>query len=281
MIYNSQIISILLCTFANSMNLQGKMGLRGLCFVLMMLLGISSVFSQDREIVKGRIISNNTSLPLENACVHNISTGMMTFSNQNGDFVTLAKLSDTVTFSHVSYDMRIVIMDKFVFSSDERLLIRLAQRAFILRSVTIYAMKPYPMFLQDIAKEIPSKKVDIPGMEISKEERADYNPNNGNLLGGTPLASPISFLYNAFSHKAQLERQYAELIQNQEDAIRVEKKYNPEIVQRLTNLEGKQLEEFMVYCSFTYYTLVTSSDQEIKQMIVAKYIEYKREYGGK
>lgn len=264
------------------MNLRKKMSLRCLCLALMLFWGIPSIFSQDRNIVRGRITSSNTSRPLENACIHNISTGMMTFSNRNGDFVTLVKLSDTVTFSHVSYDMRIIVMDKSVFSTDEKLAISLVQRAFLLRSVTIYAMKPYPMFVKDIAKAIPSKKIDVSGIELSTMEKASLTSSKeGNLLRNTPAGSPITYLYNTFSRKAQQDRKYAELVQYEDEVIRVTKKYNPEIVHRLTKLEGKQLDEFMAYCAFTYYTLVVSTDKEIEQMIVAKYIEYKREYDGR
>jgi hypothetical protein len=37
----------------------------------------------------------------------------------------------------------------------------------------------------------------------------------------------------------------------------------------------------MVYCSFTYYTLVVSTDQEIENMILAKHFQYKKEHGDK
>lgn len=157
----------------------------------------------------------------------------------------------------------------------------MVMRAFMLRNVTIYAMKPYPLFIKDITKETPTKKIDVPGIEITPEERANYDINQGNILRGTPLASPITALYERFSRRAKLDRMYADLVQNQSETLRLPKKYNPEIVQRLTKLEGEQLEEFMLYCSFTYYTLITSTDQEVEQMIIAKFSQYKKDNGDK
>lgn len=220
--------------------------------------------------------------PLEHTCIHNLSTGMMAFCNKNGDFTILAKKSDTMIVSRVGYDMEMLVLNDSLMDSKERISVFLMIRAFMLRPVTIYAMKPYPLFIKDIAKEVPNKKIDIPGIEISPEEKVTYDINRGNLLQNVPvLASPITALYNMFSRKAKIDRQYADLVQNQGEVIRLAKKYNPEIVQRLTKLEGNQLEDFMVYCSFTYYTLVISTDQEIGQMIAEKFIQYKKENGDK
>jgi hypothetical protein len=249
------------------------------CFVLLLCFGSVAGFSQERTAVKGRVMDLASSRPLENACIHNLSAGTMAFCNQNGDFAILAKRTDTLIVSQVGYNMEVLMLNDSLIASKERLSIWMVVRAFMLRGVTIYAMKPYPLFIKDITKETPTKKIDVPGIEITQEERANYDPNNGNLLRGTPLASPITYLYDRFSRRAKMDRMYADLVQNQSEAIRLPKKYNSEIVQRLTKLEGEKLEEFMVYCSFTYYALVTSTDQEIEQMIVAKFIQYKKENG--
>lgn len=250
-------------------------------FVVLLCCGNLLGFSQNRAVVKGRVMDFVTYQPLENSCIHNLSSGMMAFSNKNGDFAILAKKTDTLIVTQVGYDMEWLVLNDSLMESKDRISVLLIFRAFMLRNVTIYAMKPYPLFIKDITKEVPSKKVDIPGTEISPEERMNYDINKGNLLRNTPLASPISFLYDRFSRKAKMDRMYADLMQNQGEVSRLAKKYNPEIVQRLTNLEDNQLEDFMVYCSFTYYTLVTSSDYEIEQMIVAKFSQYKKEHGGK
>ena len=54
-------------------------------------------------------------------------------------------------------------------------------------------------------------------------------------------------------------------------------KYNPQVVHRLTNLEGEQLDEFMVYCGFSYYILATATEVEIEQMILKKFATYQNE----
>jgi hypothetical protein len=228
---------------------------------------------------RGKVVDFITYQPLENVCIHNLSSGLMVFSNATGDFSMLIVRNDTLTVSRVGYDMEIFSITDSLKEAKERVIVKLIMRSLMLRNVTVYAMKPYPLFIKDLVKEIPQGKIEIHGIEISPEEKADYDINKGNLLRGTPLASPISFLYDKFSHKAKMEKMYANLVAKQEEVLRLSQKYNPDIVHRITKLEGDKLEEFMLYCSFTYYTLIVSSDAEIERMIANKYLQYKKENG--
>ena len=248
-------------------------------FFSFFLVATCSVFGQERTLLKGRVVDFVTYQAVAHTCIHNISTGLMTFSNASGDFSMIVKNNDTLAISRVGYSMDIYIIDDSIQSLKQRITFRMITRSIMLREVTIHAMKPYPLFVQDLVKTTPQQKIEIPNMEISPEERANYDINKGNLLQGTPLASPITYLYEKFSHKAKMGRMYASLIENQEEVIRLTQKYNPNIVQRITRLEGEQLEDFMLYCSFTYYTLVISTDMQIEKMIIDKYLQYKRENG--
>lgn len=147
----------------------------------------------------------------------------------------------------------------------------------MLKNFTVYAMKPYPLFVKDLAKKTPKEKVEI-DVNLSEEEKAQYSKKSesGNLLANTPLASPITFLYEKFSRKAKLDKTYQEMVKNQDEVIRLSQKYNRDIVQRITNLQGTELDEFMLYCAFSYYTLAISSEVEIEKMISKKFIEYKK-----
>ncbi|MDR1878613.1 MAG: hypothetical protein LBQ64_03495 [Bacteroidales bacterium] len=255
------------------------MKLRLLFIVLMIYLISMSMFGQGKIILKGKIVDFVTWQALEHTCIHNLSTGLMVFSNASGDFAMLAGQKDTLAISRVGYDMEMIFITDSLRNSKERIVIPLVMRSLILRNVTIHAMKPYPLFIKDLVKASPQRKIDIEGIEISPLEKAGYDINKGNLLRGTPLASPITFLYDKFSHKAKMGRMYAGLLENQEEVMRLAQKYNSDIVHRITKLEGEKLEDFMLYCSFTYYILAISSDVEIEQMIAAKYLQYKRENG--
>ena len=237
-----------------------------------------AVFGQ-ATVFKGKVVDFVTYQPLPNTCIHNISSGLMTFSSASGDFSMQITGHDTIAISRVGYEMDIFFVNDSLLDATQRVTFRMIQRAIMLREVTIYAMKPYPLFVQDLTKKTPHEKIEISGMVISPHERAGYNRDNGSLLKGTPLASPITFLYDKFSHKGKMSRMYANLMEHEEEIIRLEQKYNTDIVRRITKLQGEQLEDFMLYCSFTYYILVTSTDLQIEKMITDKFTQYKRENG--
>ena len=266
-----------LCTFAANYNTQ-QMGRKFLFLTLLILFIFKiNIHGQERIVFKGKIIDFITYQSLENACIHNLSSGLMVFSNNTGDFSLMISPNDTLAISRVGYEMEIFIAKDSLIDIKGRTLIKLAMKAIMLRNVTVYAMKPYPLFIKDLTKNTPQQKMDIPGTELSPLEKASYDIHNGNLLRGTHLASPISFLYEKFSHKGKMNRLYVNMLANQQEVMRVSQKYNPEIVNRITKLEGEQLDDFMLYCSFSYYTLVTSTDIEIEQMIANKFVQYKRE----
>jgi len=244
---------------------------------MLLFLSVVNTFGQERVIFRGKVVDFITYQALENVCIHNLSSGLMVFSNSSGDFSVLVLPNDTLAISRVGYNMETFSVTDSLRNLNGRATVKLLMKSIILRNVTVYAAKPYPLFVKDLVKATPQKKIDIPDIEISQEERANYDINRGNLLRGTPLASPITFLYDRFSHKGKMSRMYANLVSNQDEVLRLAQKYNPEIVQRITKLEGEKLEDFMLYCSFTYYTLVISTDLEIEQMIINKYLQYKRE----
>jgi hypothetical protein len=245
-----------------------------------LLMGLSGMlFSQKQVVIKGKIVDFITFQPLENVCIHNISVGNMAFSNSNGDFAIMATKNDTLAITRVGYDIELCFLNDSIVNSKERITIKLIVRSLMLRNVTIYAMKPYPLFVKELTKPTPHDKVDIPGTTLTPEQRAEYSTTEttGNLLRNTPLASPFTFLYNKFSHKAKMDRMYRSLVDNQEEVMRLTEKYNPQIVQRLTHLQGDDLEDFMLYCSFSYYTLSISNEVEIERMILNAFAKYKQE----
>jgi len=248
--------------------------------VILLFLSAGNTFGQERVIFRGKVVDFVTFQPLENTCVHNLSSGYMVFCNGAGEFaISLISPRDTLAITRVGYKMEIFTINDSLLNLKGLPTMKLTLKYIVLREFVVRAMKPYPLFIKDLVKSVPQEKIDIPGIEIPQEDRAKFDRDAANLLKGTPLASPITFLYNTFSRKAKMDRMYADLVANENEVLRLAQKYNPEIVHRITKLEGEKLDDFMLYCSFTYYTLITSSDLEIEQMIANKFIQYKRENG--
>jgi hypothetical protein len=237
------------------------------------------VWAQSPVVFKGKVVDFLTYQPLENACIHNLSTGNMAFSNKEGNFSIMAKKQDTLVFSRVGYDMNVEMITDSMLSMGDRIKIKLIVKTLMLRNVTIYAMKPYPLFIKDLIKPTPHDKKDVLAINLPSEEkeRIANAQKSGNLLRNTPLESPLTALYNKFSRKKKLERIYYSLVSNQEEIMRLIDKYNPHIVHQITSLQGVELEDFMLFCSFSYHDLSLANEHEIALMIREKYTLYARE----
>ncbi|MDY0014609.1 MAG: hypothetical protein RBS13_00190 [Bacteroidales bacterium] len=252
-------------------------------FYFLLLFSTGSVFSQSKDIFKGKIIDFLISMPLEDTYIHNLTTGATVFTNNKGDFSIGVKGHDTIAITRVGYNPEFLILNDSLLNVKERVYVRLLMKSIMLREVKIYALKPYPLFIKDIAKK-EENILEIKDVTLDEDEKkriANENTTAGNVLAGTPLAHPFTFLYDQYSRKARLNRQYANLLEHEDELTELSQKYNPEIVERITKLKGNQLEEFMVYCSFTYYTLIVSSKQDIEAMIFSKFQQYLKENEGK
>jgi hypothetical protein len=240
---------------------------------VIILLCSAQLPAQNSWVFKGNITDSQQGNPIENACIHNISTGTATFSNEKGHFAMLIRAYDTLLVTHVGYAVCHIIVHDSLKKEKKRHDIRMTMKSIMLKGTTVYALKPYPIFLEDVAKTANSMENAI---TLSEHEKADATANPSPHLY---TAHPISALYSNFSRKAKLDRMYQFLIQHEEEANRLSAKYNPEIVSRLSGLEGAALEDFMCYCSFSYYTLVKANDDEIVHMIIGRLKEYKKRNG--
>ena len=249
------------------------MNMRKIITTFWFLLSVALLPAQNSWVFKGNITDSQLGTPMENACIHNISTGVATFSNEKGNFAMLIKNSDTLLITHVGYAVCHIILNDSFKTDKQRHAIRMTMQSILLKSATVYALKPYPIFLEDVAKTANSMENAI---TLNETEKADATANPTPHLYTSHL---ISVLYNTFSRKAKLDRMYQYLLQHEDEVSRLGAKYNPEIVSRLSGLEGSDLEDFMCYCSFSYYTLIKADDDEIAHMIIGRLQEYRKKNG--
>lgn len=255
---------------------------KNIVFLFFLILLHSYTYSQSKSVLKGRVIDFFISQPLENTYIHNLSTGATVFTNNKGDFSIGVRDYDTIVITRVGYNPEYLILNDSILQQKERIYVRLLMKSILLKEVKIYAIKPYPLFKKEMTRKQDSTLID--DLNLSEEEKkriANESQEGGSLLSGTPLAHPFTFLYEQYSRKAKMQRMYAELVEHQDEIYELTQKYNPEIVQGITRLAGAELEEFMVYCAFTYYTLIVSSKQEIETLILYKYRQYLKEESGK
>lgn len=229
------------------------------------------------KVLSSRVYDGITYQPLGGVSIYNMNTHKFAFSEKDGRFSIAVSMNDTLVFSKSVYRQLVICVDKKVFNGYEDFL--LYYKATMLKEVHIFAINSsYEGFKKDIVNlKLPEyyKSAEVKLSEFEKAN-ATYNNNGGNVLSlaGSALTSPISFLYDKYSHKGKMNRLYSEMLANEDEINRIQDKYNREIVGNLTGLSGDELLDFMMYCRFSYYDLVRMSDEEIRLQILSKFHNY-------
>ena len=235
-----------------------------------------------RSSYSARVFDGVTYQPLEGASVYNVNTQKFAFTDKSGRFTISVKENDTLFISKSSFRQLVFVINKKVLQYKDDIF--LYYKATMLKEVRIIAINPsYEGFKKDIVSlKLPDYYKQAQDVQLTEWQKANikYGENpNGNLLslGGTATMSPISFLYEKYNRKAQMQRLYNEMSSYEDELDQVQEKYNREVVHELTGLEGDELLDFMTYCHFSYYDLVRWDRENIAAQVKNKFFTYQYE----
>lgn len=236
------------------------------------------VHAQKRNF-SGKVYDGINFFPVEGANIYNATTNDFVFTDDNGYFRIACELNDTLIISKSIYRQMIVVLtDELMKKNSEDFL--LYYKAILLKEVNVLSLNPtYEGFKRDLAKiEIPEIYKRISGTELSEQDKANAEyKKEPNVFRNTPIAHPITALYEAFSRKAKMKRLYYEMMQYEDRLDELPLKYNKEVVKDITGLPDDEILNFMMYCHFSYYDLIRWTPTQIINSIKDKYINYEYE----
>lgn len=244
-----------------------------------LLFATITVTKAQKNTFAGKIYDGINFYPIEGANIYNATRKNFVFSDNDGKFVIDCHIHDTLIISKSIYRQLIVVLTEELMNKKSEDFL-LYYKAILLKEVNVISLNPtYEGFKRDLAKiEIPEIYQRIPGVEITEQDKANAEyGKDPNVLRNTPIAHPITFLYETFSKKAKMKRLYNEMIQYEDRLDELPLKYNKEIVKDITGLPDEEILTFMMYCHFSYYDLVRWTPMQIINAIKNKYINYEYE----
>jgi hypothetical protein len=195
-----------------------------------------------------------------------------------GHFVLQVEKGDTLKFSAVNFSNRFLVVDENVFNYDKELVIFMEPKDHQLEPVTITGLPPWDKFgeallnLQlppdPIALKLPENPFDFPlPMEA---------PSGGPQTGGVQSAGTImTFGSDPFGEK--IRYQQAIIAQwDKEQAYRamINRKFNRDIVKRVTGISDELLDSFMRACSLSDGFIARSTEYEIGIAVKGCYMAF-------
>lgn len=192
---------------------------------MLILIGIQTR-AQDIS-AKGAIIEKGTNIRIALSVITNINTGKAVGSDDLGLFNIKAKIGDTLLI-----EKRNFVSQQVIVNGTKDILVQLIRASTTLEEITIKG-KTKIEDLQQIRKAFKHQGSFYEG----KPPLALLNPFGG---------SPVTFFYELFGKTPAKARRFKRYFDNELKLMQVDHFFNKTLIVKYTNLEGRNLDKFML-----------------------------------
>tara|TARA_B100001057_G_scaffold462658_1_gene515835 strand:- start:7544 stop:8302 length:759 start_codon:yes stop_codon:yes gene_type:complete len=242
-------------------------------FLAILLTNIT--FSQENNIVIGKVQSETSKTTLQNVHVLNLNKVKGSITNKNGDFSIEAKVNDTLYFSYIGYkSLKIVVTNDLIKFDDNT--IELTELAFALEEIIV---RPYQLtgYLEIDVKNAPvntSNRYQIVGLpNIGYEAGRRSRSGLSKIIGS--IFNPADFLNNLFRKKSSKMEKLRLIREDNEIKNLLSTKFDREVLVQLLGVDKSEIDEILRNCNFSDNFITQANDLQIMEAINECYDEYK------
>ncbi len=245
--------------------------------VLLIFQIFQSLGQRELVIVSGKVLNGNTLKPVPYVFVINVNKNLGTKTDTAGRFRIVIEKTDSLRFSSLGFESYVwKPKAEEIVNGKIKPVIILRPKDYMLSNVDIYRAR-WLAFVNDVSKT-----------KIEKDETQEriylWIKNTlakEDLATRTRLARGTGILIPLPTHTKR-ERELRKLRKLQQEKLRYEqvhKKFNREIVAKITGLSGKQLDDFMKYCNFDDDFILQTNEYDLIVIIQDMFEEYKEMKG--
>lgn len=244
-----------------------------MCLCLFPLFGGNALQSNPPPfMLKGKVINKKDSTSIPNVHIINQNSERATTSGPGGEFRIFLNAGDSIRFQAVGFITQVIATGPAPPANEEILIISIEEKIYELPSVDIFPYKSFSEFkyaFLNFKDPEPEFKMELP--EVVPEPDLEKMP----LGFGGVIPGPITFLYDRFSRRGKAQRNYQNVLQQEELARRAARVVNPHVIERLTGLkEREEINAFLIYCGITNEFVVSTSEAEVFARLIACYETY-------
>jgi hypothetical protein len=175
--------------------------LRHLIFITFLFIFSGSLFAQERIWIEGVLLSSDSLLPIKNVHIISRMARSGTISDDQGRFIVRGKEVDSIMFSAIGFQRRIIPFDVEKLTEGNIWQVKLHKDTIVMEEVIVRSFYDWPTF-KHIFVNMPSIKP--VNLDFINEELKDI------LLYVKPapftIKGPIQTLYDLFNDVARLQR---------------------------------------------------------------------------
>lgn len=235
-------------------------------------------FAQERVLLGGILKNHLSGEGIESVHILNLTDSLATISNSDGAFKIPAHLGDSIVFTSIGYFSESIIVNTEHLAADY-IVVKLASRGYQLSEVEVNPFGTKEQFKERfMALEVDDGTIEIVGVKgPSKNPRTiPITEDKNEIKKAKYILNPASFLYGNFSKDAKARQELHRLNREKEKNKYNYKKFNEDVVQRITGYEEARLIEFMNYCNFSEAQIYRYSEYEITVAIMNKQRAFER-----
>ena len=215
--------------------------------IILLLTLVQFSFSQERELIQGKVIYRNINVPAAN--VINNTSQTTTITNDQGEFEIFAKEGDEIIFSSVQYIIRTVRVNDEILKN-KRLIVQINQRVRELDEVVITP--------DDTDKFLDLKEEQFKGFDYLADKSTKIEnilTDNRQVVNGLNFVNIFKLLSSLVDSKSEEEK--LSILPSEALPLILEENFFTDILK----LEYFEVNDFLSQLDL---------DQEIKQLIIKK-----------
>ena len=215
--------------------------------IILLLTLVQFSFSQERELIQGKVIYRNINVPAAN--VINNTSQTSTITNDQGEFEIFAKEGDEIIFSSVQYIIRTVRVNDEILKN-KRLIVQINQRVRELDEVVITP--------DDTDKFLDLKEEQFKGFDYLADKSTKIEnilTDNRQFVDGLNFVNIFKLLSSLVDSKSEEEK--LSILPSEALPLILEENFFTDVLK----LEFFEVDDFLLQLDL---------DQEIKQLIIKK-----------
>jgi hypothetical protein len=207
--------------------------------------------------------------------VYNESSRKGVFADSLGIFRMYVGTGDTLIVQSLSYLGRVCFIRDYSSSTIDT--VELCPQSYEIGEVQIELPHSYKDFKRTFLAIEPDRGLQIEGLPKAKIQDIpslmDTNYLNSDHFA---IFNPVNYLYYKYSKEEQSKRKVFYLERQKREQLIIDRKYNRQIIEQITGLEGDSITAFITFCNLSHQFLYEATELEIVEIIDKKYSEYKK-----
>jgi len=221
-------------------------------FFLLIGVTISTAINAQQFVLIGRTITAEQAEVVQLASILNINTGKKHISNRQGYFKLNCSPNDTILITAIGFDsIKLITSSLYPNYPNDTVLVILKSKIVRLKEIRIVSSNPKRDSIARAAAEF------LKNDPLMNNYDRVLNREKGGLM------NPLTAMYQQFSKEGKDAVRFEEFMAYMEKQKLADRRYNRNMVKRVTNLPDMQLDEFMCFCKLDKDFVNHASDYDL------------------